>query len=95
MKKYMVATELKEVLDCNGRDTGKLEKIAVFYSPEFGRRRYYRRDIRIPQEKLKLLDFKSENEAQKVCDIMNNISGIGFSVQSYIIPTIRKKYVYN
>lgn len=79
--KLIITKDPVEVFNYKGLSLGMSEKIAVFYCPSIGRKRYYRDSISSPQKGLKLLSFKTEKAAQKVCDITNEVSGGGFRVE--------------
>lgn len=58
------------------RDGGEDGKDAIFYSPMIGRGRYYRHDFDFEfgrKQGLKLLAFKREVNAQRVCDHTNDL----------------------
>lgn len=80
MKNYFVTSEQKEEFNEKGEYLGISDKLAVFYLPTIGRRRYYRQSLLNPQRGLKLLTFKTEKSAKKVCDSINEFSGGGWVV---------------
>ena len=82
MKSYIVTSDPVEQFNAKGENIGMSDKLAVFYSPSIGRKRYYRQSISNPQRGLKLLSFKTEKSAQQVCDITNEVSGGGWNVSS-------------
>lgn len=82
MKNYIVTSEPKEQFNVNGESLGMSDKSAVFYSPSIGRRRYYRQSLTNPQKGLKLLTFKTEKAAQRVCDFTREVSGGCWNVES-------------
>lgn len=57
------------------------DKLAVFYSSSIGKHRIYRNSLDNPAKGLKLLEFKSKDEAQKVCDLTNEISDVVYKVE--------------
>ncbi len=81
MKNYIVTSEPKEQFNVKGESLGMSDKLAVFYSPSIGRKRYYRQSLFNPQKGLKLLTFKTEKSAQQVCDTTNEVSGGGWNVE--------------
>lgn len=82
MSNYIITSEPKEEFNASGESLGMSSKLAVFYSPLIGgRQRYYRQVMSNPSKGLKLLTFKTEKAAQKVCDTTNNVSGGGWTVE--------------
>ena len=81
MSNYIVTSEPKEQFNVKGESIGMSDKLAVFYSPSIGRKRYYRQSLTTPQKGLKLLTFKTEKAAQQVCDTTNQVSGGGWKVE--------------
>lgn len=83
MSKFIITAEPFEQFNCKNESMGMSEKLAVFYSPQIGRTRYYRNSLNNPNIKgLKLLSFKTEKWAQKVCDITNEISHAKYKVEA-------------
>lgn len=79
--KYIVTKQPIEQFNCKGESLGMSDKLAVFYFPRIGRLRYYRQSMAQPQKGLKLLSFKTEKGAQKVCDTINEISRGGWNIE--------------
>lgn len=74
MSNYIVTSEPKEQFNVKGESLGMSDKLAVFYSPSIGRKRYYRQSMSNPHKGMKLLTFKSEKAAQQVCDTTKEVS---------------------
>lgn len=81
MSNYIITSEPKDQFNEKGESLGMSDKLAVFYSPQIGRKRYYRQSLSSPQKGLKLLTFKTEKAAHQVCDTTNEVSGGGFKVE--------------
>lgn len=83
MSNYIITAEPIEQFNCKGESIGMSEKLAVFYSPTIGRKRFYRNSFNNPNIiGLKLLDFKTEKAAQEVCDATNLISQHIYKVEA-------------
>lgn len=83
MSKFIITAEPIEQFNCKKESLGMSEKLAVFYSPQVGRKRYYRNSYPTPNIKgLKLLSFKTEKKAQEVCDRTNEISQATYKVEA-------------
>jgi len=78
---YIITLEPQKQFNVKGESLGISDKLAVFYSPSIGRKRYYRQSISTPQKGLKLLTFRTEKAAQKVCDTTNEVSGSGWKIE--------------
>ena len=85
MKKYIVTAEPQEQFNCKNESLGMSDKLAVFYAPSIGKHRIYRNSLDNPQKGLKLLEFKSKEEAQKVCDLTNEISCTIYKVEEVVV----------
>ena len=81
MKKYIVTRAPLFRKDDNGKMICTEGKLAIFYSPRTGRRRYYRQSLDNPDPGLKLLTWTQAKEAQKACDVTNTVSGGGYLVE--------------
>lgn len=79
---YIITSEPQEWFDCNGKSLGLTDKLAVFYCPSIGRRRYYRQTMTKPQKGLKLLTFKTQKAAIAVLEITNSISWGGWDIET-------------
>jgi len=85
MSKFIITAEPIEQFNCKNESVGMSPKMAIFFSPKDGRRRYYRNSYPTPNIKsLKLLSFKTEKAAQKACDITNEISQATYKVESVL-----------
>lgn len=85
MKKFIVTAEPQEQFNYKNESLGMSDKLAVFYSPSIGKHRIYRNSLDNPAKGLKLLEFKSKEEAQKVCDLTNEISTNKYKVEEVIV----------
>jgi len=70
---YIIKLEPKEQFDFKGVSLGLSEKLAVFYSTQIGRSRYYRNSLENPQNGLKILSFKKKINAEKVAKEMKEV----------------------
>jgi len=78
---FIVTLEPYEQFNCKGESMGMSEKLAVCYLPSLCKKRYYRNSYANPKNGLKLLTFKSEKEAQLVCDLTNDVSGKTWKIE--------------
>ncbi|MEI8142853.1 MAG: hypothetical protein WCG90_08305 [Chitinophagia bacterium] len=90
MNTYIITLEPIEQFDAKGKSLGMSDLLGIFYSPSIGRKRYYRQSLSTPQKGLKLLTFKSEKGAKKVCDITNNITEGGWKVDTILSTNLLK-----
>ncbi len=81
MPNYIITAQPREQFNFKGESLGLCEKLAVFYSPQIGRKRFYRQSFSNPEKGMKLLAFKTEKGANEVCHVANEVSGGGFKVE--------------
>lgn len=80
---YIVTLEAKEQFDFKGNSLGMSENLALFYLPSIGRQRCYRDSIANPKRGLKLLTFKREKSALKVCDKIVSLTTDKWKVETF------------
>ncbi len=85
MKKFIVTVEPHEQFNCKNESLGMSDKLAVFYSPSIGKHRIYRNSLDNPDKGLKLLEFDSQEKAQRVCDRINEISTNKYKVEEVVL----------
>lgn len=78
---YIIVRPEIEEFNYLGQSLGMSAKLAVFFSPSIGRKRFYRQNISHPSKGLKTLTFKTEKGAQRVCDRVNDASNGGWSIE--------------
>lgn len=78
---YIITREPEKESDVKGKSLGMSDKLAVFYSPKIGRKRFYRQSMTNPQKGLKLLTYKRRSLAESVCNRTNEISMGKFKVE--------------
>lgn len=80
---YICVAKPKEVFNVYGESIGKTNTRFLCYDKTIGRNRIYRQDVygMLQYKNLKILKYKSNKYAQKICDLINDEYGDEFEVK--------------
>lgn len=77
---FICESDAKPAKNFKGEVIGTIEKRALYYDKNIGRKRVYRRDFDEESKNWKILKFRTEEEAKSMCDEINEAYNDDFKV---------------
>lgn len=82
MGRFICVSDEKPSFNYKGEAQGTIPKRGLFFHQQIGRRRVYRRDFDSPPAVFKLKVFVTKQQAQNLCNSINEAHNDDFKVES-------------